>query len=159
MLIYSIDQQLTALKLLTNNDVIVICGGGGGIPVILDPVNGRLTGIEAVIDKDRVASMLGKTLGADGLMILTDVEGVAVNKGKSNERYILSASPEQMMKLGDNFPPGSMGPKVESAIDFVQSGRWCRIGSLKDAALMLEGKAGTKITSEHGPDHIEYYPI
>lgn len=125
--------------------------------MILDPKNGRLTGIEAVIDKDRVASMLGKTLGADGLMILTDVEGVAVNIGKSDERWIRSASPEQMMHLDDNFPPGSMGPKVESAIDFVQSGKWCRIGSLKDAALMLEGIAGTKITSEHGPDHIEYY--
>lgn len=153
-----IDQQLTALKLLTKNDVIVICGGGGGIPVMLDPISGRLNGIEAVIDKDRAACMLGKTLGADGLMILTDVEGVAVNKDKPDQKWIRSASPEAMLQLADsNFPPGSMGPKVASAVDFVQSGKWCRIGSLNDATSMLEGKAGTKITNEYGPEHLEYY--
>lgn len=152
-----IDQQLIALKLLIKNDVIVICGGGGGIPVTLDPVSGRLNGIEAVIDKDIAACMLGKTLGADGLMILTDVKGVAVNKDKPDEKWIRSASPEAMMQLERNFPPGSMGPKVMSAIDFVQSGKWCRVGSLKDATSMLEGKAGTEITNEHGPDHLEYY--
>eukprot|EP00984_Skeletonema_dohrnii_P002747 scaffold949_cov160-Skeletonema_dohrnii-CCMP3373.AAC.13 len=154
-----IDQQLTALELLTKNDVIVICGGGGGIPVIFDPVSRRLTGIEAVIDKDRAACMLGKTLGADGLMILTDVEGVAVNKDKPDEKWIKSTSPAAILELADNFPSGSMGPKVSSAIDFVQTqrDRWCRIGSLKDATSMLEGKAGTKITNEHGTDHLEYY--
>lgn len=152
-----IDQQLTALKLLTDNDVIVICGGGGGIPVILDPVSGRLTGIEAVIDKDRAACMIGKTLSADVLMILTDVRGVAVNRGMPNEKWIRSASPEAMSQLSDNFPQGSMGPKVESAIDFVRSGKWCRIGSLKDATAMMKGETGTKITTEHGPDHLQYY--
>lgn len=154
-----IDQQLTALKLLTKNDVIVICGGGGGIPVIFDPVSGRLNGIDAVIDKDRAASMLGKTLGADGFMILTDVEAVAVNKDKPDQKWIKSASPAALQTLADNFPAGSMGPKIDSAIDFVQSQRskWCRIGSLTDAAAMIEGMAGTIITNEHGLDHIEYY--
>jgi len=155
--IHLIDQQLTALKLLTKNDVIVICGGGGGIPVTLDPVSGRLNGVEAVIDKDRAACMLGKTLGADGLMILTDVEAVAVNKDTPDQKWIRSASPEAMLQLDSNFPPGSMGPKVASAVDFVQSEKWCRIGSLNDASSMLEGKAGTKITNEYGPEHLEYY--
>ena len=164
-----IDQQLAAVRLLTKHNCIVICAGGGGIPVILEN-NERLKGIEAVIDKDRAACMLGKTLEADGFMILTDVPGVAVNMGKPNQKWIRSVSPEMMLKLamGDdgrkNFPPGSMGPKVESAIEFVNSGggcsgngRWSMIGSLKEATQMMKGEAGTIVTNDHGSDHLEYY--
>ena len=163
-----INQQLTAVKLLTDHDCIVICAGGGGIPVVLE--NGKLKGIEAVIDKDRAACMLGKTLGANGLMILTDVAAVAVNMGKSDQKWIRSASPEQMLQLARkddgslNFPAGSMGPKVESVVDFVQNGkdcdgnnRWSLIGSLKEANEMMRGEAGTRVTNDYGPDHIEYY--
>ena len=103
--------------------------------------------------------MLGKTLGADGLMILTDVKGVAVNKDTPDQKWIKSASPATLNELADNFPAGSMGPKVDSAIDFVQSdmGKWCKIGALADATAMVEGKAGTEITNEYGSDHLEYY--
>ncbi|KAL7527034.1 hypothetical protein ACHAXR_004184 [Thalassiosira sp. AJA248-18] len=163
-----INQQLTAVKLLTKNDCIVICAGGGGIPVVIDRAENRLKGIEAVIDKDRAACMLGKTLGADGLMILTDVPGVALNYGKCNEKYIRSASPERMLELArsddgnSNFPAGSMGPKIESAIEFVQSensieSKWSMIGSLKKAKSMMQGEAGTLVTNEHGVDHLEFY--
>ena len=118
------------------------------VPVILE--DGRLKGIEAVIDKDRAACMMGKTLGANGLMILTDVPGVAINHGKTNEKWIKSASSKQMHKLADQFPDGSMGPKVSSAIEFVESGGWAMIGSLNE-------KAGTMVTNDFGPDHLEYY--
>jgi carbamate kinase len=166
-----IDQQLTAVKLLTNHDCIVICAGGGGIPVFEDEAENRLVGIEAVIDKDRAACMLGKTLGADGLMILTDVPGVALNFGKTNQKFIRSASPERLLELASdgvdgsaNFPDGSMGPKVGSAIEFVQrdgsddnTERWSMIGSLKDASGMLLGEAGSLVTNKHGVDHLEFY--
>ncbi len=163
-----IDQQLAAVKLLTKNNCIVICAGGGGIPVVLD--DGKLKGIEAVIDKDRAACMIGKTLDADGLMILTDVSGVAINFGTPGEKWIKSTSPECLLELSKNvdgkvnFPPGSMGPKVESAIDFVQNndsagkpGKWSMIGSLKDADEMIKGAAGTRITNEYGPEHLEFH--
>lgn len=150
-----IDEQLTAIKLLTDHNVIVICAGGGGIPVVLE--EGRLKGIEAVIDKDRAACMMGKTLGADGLMILTDVPSVAINHGKPDEKWIKSASPEQILQLSDHFPDGSMGPKVSSAIDFVQSGGWSMIGSLKEASKMLDRNAGTVVTNDFGENHLEFY--
>lgn len=163
-----IDQQLAAVKLLTKNDCIVICAGGGGIPVVLD--DGKLKGIEAVIDKDRAACMIGKTLDADGLMILTDVSGVAINFGTPDEKWIKSASPERMLELSRdvdgkaNFPAGSMGPKVESAIDFVQGNnslekteKWSMIGSLKEATEMMKGAAGTCITNKYGPEHLEFH--
>lgn len=101
--------------------------------------------------------MMGKSLGAQGLMILTDVPGVAINHGKPNEKWIKSASPKQMLQLVDEFPDGSMGPKVSSAIDFVESGGWAMIGSLKDASKMLSKEAGTIVTSEFGEDHLEFY--
>eukprot|EP00956_Cyclotella_meneghiniana_P032420 scaffold89152_cov42-Cyclotella_meneghiniana.AAC.4 len=153
-----IDEQLTAVKLLANANVIVICAGGGGIPVIIQN-NGRVTGIEAVIDKDRAACMMGKTLNAHGLMILTDVPGVAVHHGTRDERWIKSASPQQLTLLAKNhFPEGSMGPKVSSAVDFVQNyGGWSMIGSLKDSCRMMDNEAGTVVTNEFGPDHLEFY--
>ena len=121
--------------------------------------NGRLTGVEAVIDKDRAACMMGKTLKADGLMILTDVPGVAVRHGTKEERWIKSASPGQLARLAkDHFPEGSMGPKVSSAIDFVQNyGGWSMIGSLKDSCRMMNDEAGTVVTNEFGDDHLEFY--
>lgn len=154
-----IDEQLTAVKLLTDNDTIVICAGGGGIPVILEEETGgtRIKGIEAVIDKDRAACMIGKTLGADGLMILTDVPSVAINLGKPDQKWIKSASPEKLLTLANNFPDGSMGPKVSSAIDFVHNGGWSMIGSLKEASKMLQREAGTLVTNEYGENHLEFY--
>ena len=102
--------------------------------------------------------MLGKTLGADGLMILTDVRGVAVDCGKASEKYIRSVSPDVLLDLGNHFPAGSMGPKVESAVDFVQNekddaggGKWSMIGSLIDAESVMNGESGTLVTNAMGP--------
>ena len=93
-----IESQLTAIQTLLDNDSIVICAGGGGIPVVED-ADGHYKGIEAVIDKDRAAAMVGAELGASGLLILTDVSAVAVDFGKPNERKIKRASPDTLKKL------------------------------------------------------------
>jgi carbamate kinase len=148
--------ELDAVRLLTDNGFIVICAGGGGIPVLLD-TNGKLKGVEAVIDKDRAATMLGIDIGAEGLMILTDVPGVAIDYKTPQEKWIKSVSPERLQDLMNHFPDGSMGPKVSSAIEFAKSGGWCTIGSLKEADEMMNRKAGTLVTCEHGKEHLEYY--
>jgi carbamate kinase len=146
--------ELDAIRLLIENDFIVICAGGGGIPVTYD---GKLKGVEAVIDKDRAATMLGMALGAHGLMILTDVPAVAINYDTPTQKWIKSVSPQRLDELMENFPDGSMGPKVSSAIEFTKFGGWCTIGSLKEANEMMAREAGTLVTNEHGQDHIEYY--
>lgn len=169
-----IESQLHAIQTLVANDCIVICAGGGGIPVVEDPnQTGRYEGIEAVIDKDRAAAMVGGELGAQGLLILTDVNAVSINFGRSNERRIKRASPKALKKLMDegHFPAGSMGPKVESAIDFVLNGRkattnkhqrWAAIGSLKEADRIMGGTAGTLVfwpndIIDDKEDLIEFY--
>jgi carbamate kinase len=154
-----IDQQMRAVELLTNNDCVVICAGGGGIPVIEDRKTGQLRGIEAVIDKDRAATMVAKKLNAKGLIILTDVEAVATGFGTPEQKWIKSVAPEILKTMMNDFPPGSMGPKVESAIDFVEQnpGGWCAIGSLKDGDKILSHQAGTIVTTDYGPYHLEFY--
>jgi carbamate kinase len=163
-----IDSQLSAVRTLIENDCIVICAGGGGIPVVEDSEKkGCYRGIEAVIDKDRAAAMVGAELGASALLILTDVSAVCVDFGKPSERRIKRASPGILKKLmiEGHFPDGSMGPKIESAIDFVrgrggdnrhQIKRWAAIGSLEQADKIVEGKAGTiiKMISESDDEQL-----
>lgn len=151
-----LEPQMTALKLLKDHGCLVICGGGGGIPVLHDE-NGRIEGVEAVIDKDRAACMLGISLRAQGLLILTDVPAVATGFGTSHSKRIRSASPQALQAMAHEFPSGSMGPKVESAIEFVNNtGGWSAIGSLKEAASILRGETGT-LVKPGAPDNIEYY--
>lgn len=153
-----VDQQMHAVRLLTDNDCIVICAGGGGIPVVEDVETNRLRGVEAVIDKDRAAAMLAKILDASGLLILTDVKGAAVGFRTSNQKWIKSASPEKLQELMYEFPAGSMGPKVESAVEFVQqTGGWGRIGSLNEVEKVMSNETGTLITTAHGKDHLRFY--
>jgi len=153
-----LEHQQKCIRLLTDHDCVVICAGGGGIPVVEDVASGRIKGVNAVIDKDRAATMLGMTLNADGLLILTDVFAVATSFGTPRQRWIKCASPEQLNALMDNFPDGSMKPKVESCVAFVhQNGGWGAIGSLVEANKVFSGDAGTFVTNEYGPDHIEYY--
>ncbi len=133
-------------KLLENKN-IVIATGGGGIPVIKDG-SGYLSGIEAVIDKDRASSLLAKELDADLFIILTAVEKVYLNFGKPDQKAldtITVEEAEKYMKEG-HFKPGSMLPKVESIINFVKStGRDGIITSLDKVREALEGKTGTRI--------------
>lgn len=154
-----LDHEMRALKLMTDAGCVVICAGGGGIPVVQDDATGKLVGVEAVIDKDRSAAMIGADLKADGLLILTDVAAVATDYKKPQQKFIRSVSPRKLESLMSHFPDGSMGPKCASAIDFVQrSGGWAAIGSLKEAREIVAGSAGTRIENREGQeDFIEYY--
>jgi carbamate kinase len=133
------------IKKLIGMDFIVICCGGGGIPVIR---NGRkFSGIDAVIDKDLASAKLAEEVGVDILLIATDVPGVALNYGEPNERFLPTltiARAEQHMKSG-HFPEGSIGPKVEAAVQFIQNGgKRAVITSLDAIEAAVAGKVGTQ---------------
>lgn len=115
--------QLQAVKTLLEAGYCVIAGGGGGIPVIRD-ASGYLVGVEAVIDKDRLSSLLAEQLGADTYVILTGVDKVALDFGKPTQRWLdrLSLSEAKRHLAEGQFPPGSMGPKIEAAIAFIEAG-------------------------------------
>jgi len=153
-----VEHELQVVRQLTASNCVVICGGGGGIPVMEDPVTGKYIGIEAVIDKDRAATMIGIALQARGLLILTDVPAVATDFGKSDQMYIRSVAAQKLASMHHHFPAGSMGPKVEAAVEFVEkTGGWAAIGSLQDAPKILSGHAGTTILGNAPADFIEYY--
>jgi carbamate kinase len=123
---------------------IVIACGGGGIPVIKE--GKRLSGVEAVIDKDLASSKLGEQVGADILLIATDVEKVALDYGKPNQRFLERVSISEAKKYlrEGHFPPGSMGPKVEAVINFLEKGgKRAIITSIEKIKEALEEKAGT----------------
>jgi carbamate kinase len=123
--------------------VLVICGGGGGIPVIWDEEKGW-QGVEAVIDKDRTASLLGQEVGAHALVMLTDVPAVQVGFGTPDARPIHRTTPSELKALAAEFPPGSMGPKIDAAVEFVEAtGGFAAIGSLSDAPAIVRQEAGT----------------
>lgn len=137
---------LSVIELLLRHDVLVICAGGGGIPVVRRP-GGELRGIEAVIDKDRTSELLARELNAATLLMLTDVDAVYADWGSPDARAIRRITPQ---KLGEfSFTPGSMGPKVEAAIAFVEgTGGIAGIGALQDAAAILNGEAGTVVSTD-----------
>ena len=125
----------------------VIAAGGGGIPVIRNK-DGILCGADAVIDKDLSSALLGAQIGADALMILTSVDRVAINFNKPDMRPLgkISLAEAKRHYAEGQFPPGSMGPKMEAAIDFVEkSGGVAIITRLEQAVEALAGKAGTSI--------------
>lgn len=138
----------SAILVLLTRGVLVIAAGGGGIPVV--EKNGSLIGVEAVIDKDLTGSMLASDIGADILLILTDVENAALNFGKKNQvalHEITVLQGERYIKEG-HFGKGSMEPKMLAAVKFVKSGgRTAIISSLDKALLALAGKAGTRVIS------------
>jgi len=135
--------------LLKNGHVVVACGGGG-VPVSEDE-NGILQGTEAVIDKDLASARLAIEIGAHILMILTDVPAVCLNFGTLEEKPIGRIEVKAMKQLFKNkiFPAGSIGPKVEAAIQFVENGgEKAIISSLDHAEDALKGKTGTIIVRE-----------
>jgi len=135
--------ETRVIELLVAQGVTVICAGGGGIPVV-ERLDGSLAGVEAVIDKDLASALLARQLGADRLLLLTDVDGVYLNWGTPTARAIARAAPTALRS--DDFAPGAMGPKVEAAIGFVaETGRVASIGRLEDAILIVKGAAGTTI--------------
>jgi carbamate kinase len=137
------------IRLLYERGVIVIAVGGGGVPVIIEEDYG-FKGVEAVVDKDLGAQVLANSIDVDILLMLTDVENVSLNYGKVDKINLdkMTIHEAQRYLQEGHFPPGSMGPKIEAAIKFVQSGgEKAVISSLEKAWQALEGTAGTTIHS------------
>ncbi|MHA1328766.1 MAG: carbamate kinase [Promethearchaeota archaeon] len=136
--------QWREIKKLMQENFIVIACGGGGIPVIKEGT--RFHGVEAVIDKDLASAKLGEQINADILLIATDVEKVALNYGRVDYKYLDKMTTKEAriyIKQG-HFPPGSMGPKVQAAINFLESGgKRAIITSIEKIKDALEGKTGT----------------
>jgi carbamate kinase len=147
-------RELRTIQRLVDAGVIVICGGGGGIPVV-ETREGGLRGVDAVIDKDRTTALLAENLAADHLLLLTNVPAVFEDWPAPRRRAIRGAHPDAIAKL--SLEAGTMGPKVEAAARFARNtGMPASIGSLDDARRVLEGRAGTLITT--GYDGLVYWP-
>jgi carbamate kinase len=137
-----------AIKKMIDLGMVVIASGGGGIPVVYNK-KGVIEGVNAVIDKDRSSEILAEQVEADTFLILTDVESVRLNYGKPMEKRILNMTVKEarIYKEEGHFPPGSMGPKVEACIKFVEHGGGVAIiTSLDKAVEAVLGNAGTTIT-------------
>jgi carbamate kinase len=137
--------EIRPIKWLLEKNTVVICAGGGGIPTMYQKGADRvLTGVEAVIDKDRATELLARELEADLYIMATDVDGVYLDWGTPNARKISKATPDEMETY--QFAAGSMGPKVEAACTFVkETGKRAAIGSLSDIEAIVTGEAGTII--------------
>jgi carbamate kinase len=138
------------LKRLVESGAVLVAGGGGGVPVYKD-VGGYYRGVEAVIDKDYVASILARELEADLFIMLTQVPMVAENFGRPNQRWLrrMPLSKAREMMTGNQFPPGSMGPKVQASMDFVEAtGKEVLITDEDSLKQALEGRAGTFLVAE-----------
>ncbi len=140
--------EIDTIRILVDHDITVTCVGGGGIPVVPDG-RGGLCGIEAVIDKDLSAALLATALGADALLLLTDVDAVYAGWGGQHQRAIRETRPALLRSL--ELPAGSMGPKVEAACRFVDAGgSLAAIGTLRQASDVLAGRAGTIVRGAEG---------
>ena len=138
--------EIRPLRWLLEQGTVVICAGGGGIPTVYAE-DGKLQGIEAVIDKDMCSSLLSRELASDLLIIATDVDGVYLEWGTPQSRRVAEADPDSLEAL--DFASGSMGPKVQAACEFVRaSGKTAVIGALADIEAIVAGRAGTRITAE-----------
>lgn len=139
--------EIRPIKWLIEKNTVVIATGGGGIPTMYEPGKERhLIGIEAVIDKDLASELLARELEADLFIMATDAEAVFVDWGKPSAKAIRAASPDGIEAF--SFPAGSMGPKVEAACNFVRmTGRKAAIGALADIEKIVNGTAGTTIST------------
>ncbi len=138
--------EIAAVRACLRAGSIVIAAGGGGIPVVRR--HGRLEGVEAVIDKDRTSALLARQLHAELLMFSTGVNRVALNFGQPDQRFLDRLSweeAERNLKLGQ-FPPGSMGPKIEAALEFLAAGgQRVLITSPENIIRAVRGQAGTEV--------------
>ena len=136
--------EIRPVKWLLEQGTIVICAGGGGIPTRYE--NGRLIGVEAVIDKDRCSALLAEQLDADLLVIATDVSAAFIDWGLPTQKAIAQAHPDALQQL--NFAAGSMGPKVQAACEFARhTGKVAAIGSLADIKAIVQGTGGTRVST------------
>lgn len=137
--------EMRPVKWLLEHNTVVICGGGGGIPTMYLPDEERkLIGVEAVIDKDLVSELLARELEADLFVMATDVDGVYLDWGKPEQRKLGRISAAELKTHA--FAAGSMGPKVNAAIQFVEkTGKRAAIGSLEEIEKIVAGEAGTNV--------------
>ncbi len=140
--------EIEAIRDLVENGCLVICSGGGGVPVVRN--RSTLGGIDAVIDKDLAAALLAKELGADALLILTDVPKAYIHYGTPEQTALdrVTASEMRAYAAEGHFKAGSMGPKVEACLRFVDAGGEAVIASLTEVVQALTGEAGTHIVPD-----------
>ena len=139
--------NISLVESLSSNGTIVITGGGGGVPVVRNS-HGLRSGIEAVIDKDLTTAHMANALGFEDIMILTAVSQVAINFGKPEQQELGNITVSEAKRYFEEgqFHAGSMGPKIEAAIRFIEGGgKRVTIGHLEEAKPALLGKAGTHI--------------
>lgn len=139
--------ELRPMKWLLEQGVLIICAGGGGIPTMYARGENRhLVGVEAVIDKDLAGSLLARDLEADLYVMATDVDGVYLDWGTPNQRRLERVTTAELE--AGSFPAGSMGPKVDAAVEFVKAtGRRAAIGALDDIEAIVAGSAGTNVVA------------
>ncbi len=138
--------EIRPIKWLIERGTVVICAGGGGVPTMFEPgADGRLIGVEAVIDKDFCSELLAREVKADLFIMATDAEAVFLDWGKPEAKAIFEASPAALKDF--DFPAGSMGPKVEAACQFTKlTGKTAAIGTLTDMPAIVRGEKGTLIS-------------
>lgn len=136
-----------SIKKLVDDGMVIIAAGGGGIPVYVENDN-KLEGVDAVIDKDLASAVLAREIGAEELIILTDIDKVALNYGKHDQKWLEKVTADQAHDYlhQEHFPYGSMGPKVKAAINFIGwGGKKVIITSIEKVEEAIQGKAGTTI--------------
>jgi carbamate kinase len=134
-----------SVEALMAEGAIVVACGGGGIPMVRE--DGALRGVEAVLDKDLTAALLARTVGADVLLIATDVEAAAIGYGTDRQEWLGAVDAGRLRELLDagEFAGGSMGPKVQAALEFAEVGGGSVITSLERLRDGVEGSAGTRV--------------
>jgi carbamate kinase len=139
--------EIRPIRWLLDKDVIVICAGGGGVPTMYAPDGERtLVGVEAVIDKDLASQLLAREVGADLFVMATDVNGVYTGWDTPEQRRLERVTPNELRKLA--FAAGSMAPKIEAAIRFVEgTGKQAAIGGLAEIEAIVDGNAGTRVVA------------
>ena len=146
--------EIETIKQLIQSGTVVVCAGGGGIPVTMMP-NGHLEGVAAVIDKDRTSALLAECIGADALIMLTDIDSVYVDFKKPTQKKLgvvdASSLPgKEEAWILDQLPVGSMRPKFEAALQFVRAAggsAWSSIGRMEDLPEILDGTKGTRVVA------------
>ena len=142
--------DISLVESLSSNGTIVIAGGGGGVPVVRNS-QGLRSGVEAVIDKDLTTAHMANVLGFKDIMILTAVSHVAINFGKPEQQELkqITVSKAKRYLEEGQFPAGSMGPKIEAAISFIEGGgKRATIGHLEEVLSALRGETGTHIVPD-----------
>jgi carbamate kinase len=137
--------EIRPIKWLLEHGAVVICTGGGGVPTMYERGTRRLIGAEVVVDKDRASSLLARELEADLFVMATDVDGVYRGFGTPQQQKIERATATEL--AGEGFAAGSMGPKVEAAVDFARrTGNRAAIGTLAEIGGVVAGTHGTSVT-------------